>query len=146
MAAGRPTTYTEKIASEILERIASGESVRSIARDDRMPAQSTIFKWSFDNPEFSVQYEKAKAVAAESLAEEMEEIARQEEDTTRAKLIIDTRKWNLSKQIPKRFGDRIHQELTGKDGGPVQIENLSELSDAELAKIAAASEGGTSQA
>ena len=42
-----------------------------------------------------------------------------------AKLRIDTRKWAASKLKPKKYGDRVMNELTGKDGGPVEIEDKS---------------------
>ena len=32
------------------------------------------------------------------------------------KLAIDTRKWVLSKRLPKKYGDRMGLELSGKDG------------------------------
>lgn len=38
----------------------------------------------------------------------------------RARLRVDTRKWMLSKCLPKIFGDKP-LELTGKDGGAVLI-------------------------
>jgi hypothetical protein len=34
----------------------------------------------------------------------------------RSRLRVDTRKWLLSKMLPKVFGDKITQEVTGKDG------------------------------
>lgn len=48
------------------------------------------------------------------------------------RLQVDTRKWMLSKLAPKKYGERTAMELTGANGGPVQI------SDAErAAKVAA---------
>ena len=35
---------------------------------------------------------------------------------------IDTRKWMLSKMLPKVYGDRLTTEHTGAEGGPVQVE------------------------
>ena len=105
--AGRPTIYTEKLANTILTRIATGESVRSIGRDDSMPVASTIFDWALHNEIFSEQYDKAKRIGAEIESEEMDEIAITEEDVARAKLRIDTKKWNLSKKLRKRFGDNV---------------------------------------
>lgn len=73
-----------------------------------MPNASTIHAWVLDNDEFSKQYVKAKQIGAEIEAEEIDEIARNEEiDVNRAKLIIDTKKWNLSKKLPNRFGDKM---------------------------------------
>jgi hypothetical protein len=47
---------------------------------------------------------------------------------------IDTRKWMLSKMLPKVYGDKLTQEHTGANGGPIAIAavNLKNLSDDEL--------------
>jgi hypothetical protein len=47
---------------------------------------------------------------------------------------IDTRKWVLSKMLPKVYGDKITQEHTGADGGPIAMAavDLKNLSDDEL--------------
>lgn len=64
---GRPSLYTEELAEEILERIAAGESVTSICRDEHMPDRSTVFEWA--DPEcpttevpadFSDRYKRAR--------------------------------------------------------------------------------------
>ena len=44
----------------------------------------------------------------------------------RAKVRIDTRRWAMSKMAPKKYGDKLQNELTGKDGGPVEIENTAD--------------------
>lgn len=50
------------------------------------------------------------------------------------RLQIDTLKWKLSKMLPKVYGDKITQEHTGKDGGPIAIAavDLKNLNDVEL--------------
>lgn len=47
---------------------------------------------------------------------------------------IDTRKWMLSKMLPKVYGDKITQEHTGSNGGPIALAavDLKNLSDEEL--------------
>jgi hypothetical protein len=47
---------------------------------------------------------------------------------------IDTRKWMLSKMLPKIYGDKLTQEHTGADGGPITMAavDLKKLSDEEL--------------
>jgi hypothetical protein len=47
---------------------------------------------------------------------------------------IDTRKWMLSKMLPKIYGDKVTQEHTGAGGGPIAIAavDLKNLSDEEL--------------
>ncbi len=38
-----------------------------------------------------------------------------------------TRKWVLSKLVPKKYGNKVTAEITGADGGPVQTEEMSSL-------------------
>ena len=52
----------------------------------------------------------------------------------RNRLRIDTRKWILSKMLPKVYGDKLIQEVTGANGGPIALANVNfkTLSDNEL--------------
>jgi hypothetical protein len=73
----RPGEYTPEIGTEICRRIAEGQSVRSIVKDDDMPASSMVYKWLLE-PEhkaFSEQCAAARAVQAEAMFEELLEIA-----------------------------------------------------------------------
>lgn len=131
----RPTDYTDEIGLEICTRLIDGESLRSICRDPKMPARRTVYYWLVreENKEFLHQYDVAVELRAEDMFDEMLEIADDgtndymekknrdgstydaidSEHITRSKARIDTRKWILSKMLPKRFGDRIHQEHSG---------------------------------
>jgi len=120
----RPTIYTEELAKKILDRIAEGESVRSIARDDDMPNKSTIFDWALYHEKFSDQYDKARDIGMEVRAEEIEDIAETMEDVQRAKLVVDTKKWNMSKLKPKRFGEKVDHTSGGK---PIPLLNLNAI-------------------
>ena len=138
MTAGRPSIYTLELADRICERLAAGESMRSVARDPGMPNCSTMFKWIRENEEFSNQYAKAKTESADALVEDMLDIADNEAhqeikvdgklvkvkdgaSVAHARLRVDTRKWAASKLKPKKYGEKIQQELTGKDGGAIEI-------------------------
>lgn len=139
---GRPSDYSAKIVDLICERIADGQSVREIGRDDNFPAASTIFRWLSEHKEFQEQYARAKEAQAEHLAEEILDIADdasndwiERNDTDgkflgwkengdaiqRSRLRVDSRKWLLSKLLPKKYGEKVTQELTGKDGGPLVV-------------------------
>ena len=76
---GRPSIYTPEVAAEICERMAAGESLRSICRSEDMPKESTVRLWALDNREgFYPQYARAMETRMEGLADEILEIARQE--------------------------------------------------------------------
>ncbi len=50
---------------------------------------------------------------------------------------IDTRKWMLSKMLPKVYGDKVTTEHTGAGGGPITLAavDLKNLSDEELERM-----------
>lgn len=115
---GRPTIYTENLATEILTRISMGESVRRISMDKDMPSQQCIYEWIFkDLNGFGEKYAQAKAECMELKGEEIEDIADLVEPeaakVAKARLQIDTKKWVMSKLAPKKYGDRQIQEHTG---------------------------------
>lgn len=115
---GRPTKYTDQLANDICERLMNGESLASITRDDKMPARSSVHLWLANDKTFSDKYEVARQIQADTYADEMEDIARDEKlDVQRARLIVDTRKWVSSKLKPKKYGDKV--DLTS-DGEKIQ--------------------------
>ena len=75
MPVGRPSDYTQDLADEICSQLSEGKSMRRVCESDDMPSKATVFNWLRTNNEFLDQYEKAKAEAADFLAEEIVEIA-----------------------------------------------------------------------
>jgi hypothetical protein len=53
------------------------------------------------------------------------------------RLRVDTQKWLLSKALPKIYGDKVLNEHTGANGGPIQTAavDLRGLSDTDLATM-----------
>lgn len=140
-ARGRPSLYTQDIADAICERLADGESLRAICRDEGMPQESTVRLWALEDREgFSAQYTKARDIGLDAMADELLEIAddgsndwmqrnygEQEawvangEAMGRSRLRLDTRKWLMSKMAAKRYGDKLLH--TGADGdGAITVE------------------------
>lgn len=137
--AGRPSKFTHELAAEICERLSDGEPLAQICRDEHMPCVRTVDFWREKDAEFFSAIARARArgfdaIAADTLRiadtpEEGVETIETEEGTTvkrgdmlgHRKLQIDTRLKLLAKWDPKRYGDKITQEHTGPDGGPVQI-------------------------
>lgn len=118
----RPSKYSEKLAGAICSRIAEGESLIQICRDPKMPARSTVMKWRSEIVEFSDKYAHAYEMQADKEFEEMEELAATAtpETVQVVKLQIDTRKWTLARKQPKKYGDKVQQEISGPGGGPVR--------------------------
>lgn len=152
---GRPSDYTTEKADAICERLALGESLRSICRDEAMPAMSTVFRWLTLESGFSDQYARAREEQAEALADEIVSIADESEvsvkhegedvrialDATavaRNRLRVDSRKWVASKLKPKKYGDR--QVLAGDPEAPL-VSTTDEQIDARLNALLAKANG-----
>ncbi|WP_175172412.1 hypothetical protein [Achromobacter pestifer] len=141
---GRPSVYTQKIADEICERLATGESLNSICKSDHMPAESTVRWWVIeDRNGLSARYTQARDIGLDVMADQCIQIADDGQNDSytddegrkrtdfdviaRSKLRFDARRWYLSKLAPKRYGERIAQEITNPDG------SLKAMSDSQVA-------------
>ena len=110
---GRPSKMTEEVQAEILGRISTGESLRQICGDKHLPAPQNVFKFIYTNNEFRDNYEAARREQAEWLGEGLIDIADGDGDTQRDRLLIDTRKWVMSKLLPKKYSDKIDLDVSG---------------------------------
>lgn len=128
-----PSEYSEETASRICAEIASGRSLRSICKDDDMPAASTVFLWLSKFPSFSEQYTHAREAQAEAMAEDILEIADDGtndytkkvgadgstadvlngEHIQRSRLRVDARKWLMAKMAPKKYGEKLDLNVAG---------------------------------
>lgn len=152
--------YTEEIAIEICERISDGESLRAICRDKDMPARRTVFYWLGRYPEFLARYKAAREEQMETFADEILEIADNDardwepkkdadgniigvvvngEAINRSRLRVDTRKWLMSKIVPKKYGDKSEVNMSVSYAEKSDEELLARLAELE----AAASGGGS---
>ena len=119
---GRPTKYNPQAAQKVLDRLESGESLVSICRDPSMPSRKTAYRWIDAHEEFRHRYAQARELGADYEFDELEEIAATAtpETVQVVKLMIDTRKWKLARKFPKKYGDKVTNELVGPGGGPVE--------------------------
>jgi hypothetical protein len=122
---GRPTIFTQSIADQICKRLAEGESLRRICRDEELPMESTVRAWALkDLHGFYAQYAQARDLGLDVMADQVQEIASgalDASDVPRARLEFDAKRWYLSKLAPKRYGDRIQNEVTGAGGSALNI-------------------------
>lgn len=138
--AGRPTIYSEALALAICTRLTEGISLRTICLDEDMPSISAVINWLADGAHetFVAQYTRAREAQADRMAEEILEISNTpvlgiktkttdgRTEVTEGDMIehrrlqVDARKWLAARMAPKKYGDRIKQEVTGKDDGPIE--------------------------
>lgn len=143
---GRPTKFTQELADEICAKLATGISARTVLTEEHMPSMNTFWRWIREDATFREQYARAKEEAAEAIAEDMFDIADDgrndymdivvggqtrtvvdNEALGRSKLRVDTRKWYLSKIMPKKYGD--HLKI---DSDSTVTHKFEDMDDAEL--------------
>jgi hypothetical protein len=136
----RPSEFTEAIADALVEHIADGKSLRTFCLlSTEMPNKATVFRWLEKNESFRLRYNFAREAQADVLADELLDLADTLQMGTKTKvtdkgtetwegdmiehrrLQIETRKWIAAKLRPKKYGERVHQELTGEDGQPLVV-------------------------
>ena len=127
-------------------------AAQHVRRDDRI-VRADQSRQPVHQPRVDVQHARAREAGEEWLAAQCLAIADTPvegvEVTTKAngdveekrgdmlghrKLQIDTRLKLLAKWNPKKWGDKIESTHLGPNGGPVQVQNLT---DADLERIAA---------
>lgn len=134
--------YTKDIADKICSGLADGKSLRAVCEQAGMPAESTVRAWALDDVEgFAAQYARAREIGYDRLGDELLEIAdtpqvgiktktneKGEIETTEGDMIehrrlqVDSRKWMLSKMLPKKYGDKT--TLSGDPDAPL-LTNLT---------------------
>lgn len=118
---GRPSLYSEEIATTICQRLALGESSRVICEDEGMPSRITLLNWLNTKPEFCAIYARAREAQADHLDEEIqiEALAATPETVNVARLRIETMKWRAARMAPKKYGDKL--ELDNKHSGQIAM-------------------------
>lgn len=150
--------FDPTIADKICERIATGEPLRAICRDEGMPSKSQVYNWMDKShadfvPEFAGRFARAREEGYDEIAQSAMDIADDDsrdwepvrdadgqiigvkvdgEHVQRSKLRIETRLKLLAKWDPKRYGEKLAL------GGADDLPPIKTLPDEQLlAKIAA---------
>jgi hypothetical protein len=151
---GRPKALTPQLKAEICARIAEGETVRAICLDEHMPVPSTVYLELARDPEFSELYAQAREAQLIRMEDELLEIAddasndwmaKRDPDTGditgwmvngdhihRSKVRIDTRKWIMAKRAPKKYGERVQQDVAVTGGDAYGVVNMRSSRDLGL--------------
>ena len=125
----RASKYNAEDGATICAGLSEGHSLLSICEAMGIP-YSTAKDWERDVAEHSANVARARELGCHAMAEQALEIAdtprmgiirttkadgsieeRQEDMTAHRRLQIDTRKWLLSRWLPKVYGDKV--ELAG---------------------------------
>lgn len=93
-------------------------------------SRMTAYNWREENPEFAAAWDRAKAIGLDALEDEATRRAFEgiDKPIVHQGVITDTiREYSDTLAIfllkggkPEKYRERVSQELTGKDGGPVK--------------------------
>jgi hypothetical protein len=114
---------SDALADALCDEIASGASIKQ-ACETHGVARKEFYRWLNSDEKFDTRITHARVRQQESLVEEMREIADSAtaEDFQVARLRIWQRQWEAARLAPKKYGDKLQQEVTGADGKPLVIE------------------------
>lgn len=135
----RPEKWSDdeksNIKDSICTDIACGHSLTKILDgDEALPSYKTIMLWLQDDSVFLQNYREAQEFRSEIHNDQLIDLADEKPGSYRdvngevhvdsgwvsyQKNRIDARKWHMSKMNPKKYGDKVNVEATGKDGAPL---------------------------
>jgi hypothetical protein len=126
----RKSSYRAKTAGMICNRLANGESLRSVCRLEGMPSRQTVFNWLREEPEFLGHYERARQEGLKCLADELIDIGDDQKiDVQSRRLMVETRKWILCKLVRGLYGENIPAIPSSP---PKQLEDQSNQDNGNL--------------
>ncbi len=106
----------------ICERLASGESLRTICEDSSLPDRTTVIRWLAKSDDFATKYARAREIQAHIWVDDIYEIARTPPERHPLTGAIDpasvshirnqvaTMQWLAMKLNPKKYGDKIDMD------------------------------------
>jgi hypothetical protein len=136
-----------EIIAKICERLAKGEPMAQICRDDGMPDASTVWDWTVEDKAVAQQITRARNNGFDAIAIHALQIADDtsndymkdpatgrkvlnSEHVQRSKLRIHTRMQLLAKWDPKRYGDNVQVRHANAEGdGDASVTVKSALLD-----------------
>jgi hypothetical protein len=120
----RPKPTDEGMPEKIAEGLIAGKGIREVCAPDTMPSVTEVYVEMARNEEFRNIIARARELQQEAHIDETVELADAATvaDWQVVKLRIWARQWRAGKLAPKKYGDKIVNEHTGADGGPIQTE------------------------
>lgn len=141
----RPIKYGSEVYQRIFDRLKNGELLTDICKEDGYPNWSTFHSAIERDKALSDAYTHARLQQQHHWADEIVKISKdtsrdiiyaevydkagnlvgrkpQSDNTAvnRDRLIIDTKKWVMARVAASVFGDKVQQEISGKDGASIQ--------------------------
>lgn len=113
----RPSGYSIDTVERVCERIAEGDSLAAVCRQDWAPAVRTFLHWISEHEEAERAYVfalEAKAIWVEEQCQQIAMSATDRDSASAARVKLEHFRWIMSKQAPSKYGDRLDVSLEHK--------------------------------
>ena len=138
--------WSKAAGDRICAAIENGKSLRAAAKAEGITAAG-VLKWIKRFPEWGKQYARACETRHQLYADEIDDILDEADRAaldpvsgsqrlTALRLRIDTRKWQLSKVLPKVYGDRTQMVIEGANPADLLPKHTAEQDSAFLRMLA----------
>ncbi|MGZ3375509.1 MAG: terminase small subunit-like protein [Phenylobacterium sp.] len=106
---GRGSTYRREVGEAICERLANGESLTAIARDEGLPSYATILRWVSRHADFQALYVEAREIQAHYYFDEARDVARAATPGSVwvSRLQFDIIRWQTARLAPHKYSERV---------------------------------------
>lgn len=111
---GRPSKYEEAFCELAETTLALGYSEAVLAGEIGV-CLDTVTEWKNVHPEFSASIKRGRAKGARVWEDRLASLAASGAGNATAVI------FGLKNRLPEQWRDKTEQELTGKDGGPMQV-------------------------
>lgn len=104
-----------------------GLSYRAVAKKLKMNV-SVLTRWVAADTARAAQVREARIASAKAFADEARQVIEDAKDPfalARAKELAHHLRWEASRANPRDYGDRVQNEHTGPEGGPLQVTDPS---------------------
>jgi len=101
--------------------IGDGQSMTSIA-ESADTTYGVLQAWLNNNPDYSARVREIRTLTARYWDEQAESVIKTSSDNltfAQARELAHHYRWRAAKIAPREYGDKITQEITGKDGAPL---------------------------
>ena len=124
---GRPSEFSGDAETAIIEIIREGGTLDKAAEAVGVSAR-TILRWLEADEDFRRKYVQAREDQGDWFADKIASIALDpERDGSDITARVNALKWLAGKRKPKVYGEKLTNEHTGPDGGPIQVSRVERV-------------------
>ncbi len=112
----------------VLDELKRGLSLRQACKAADIPEPSSVLYLAENDPEYASHYAHARIIGWSVRADDLEDTAADMSiPADHKRIMVDTRKWMLSKMLPKLYGDRLNIEHSTSPTDALSTEELQAI-------------------